>query len=86
MRREGKEQIKNNLRPASCCEGRDQKVQFIIFNTNNSIMVMTTDSDPIVQGTLQTHGSKQSLQQAANSQIKLSFCSLIKEVQTSLPL
>lgn len=37
MPREGKEQIKNNLKPVSCWEGRDQKDQFIIFNINNSI-------------------------------------------------
>lgn len=37
MPREGKEQIKNNLKPVSCWEGRDQKVQFIIFNINNSL-------------------------------------------------
>lgn len=69
MPREGKEQIKNNLKPVSCWEGRDQKDQFIIFNINNFIMVVTKDWDPIVQGTLRTHGSKQSPHQTANSQI-----------------
>lgn len=37
MPREGKEQRKNNLKPASCWEGRDQKDQFVIFNKNNSV-------------------------------------------------